>query len=402
MAKQEQEKPEEKKKTGLQLTLGRVTDTRHRMMYFSGLFVIALLFVDFYLNGFDVPSSVSFLPFVFGIGAAPYLFYQYYDFVKTKAIEDRFPDFLRSLAEAQRSGITLVEAIHQARDIDYGALTPEIHKMSAQLSWGVPFPKVMKMFEDRMSRSDFIKRTVTVVMEAFDSGGDIAEAMASVASNAVTIKDLEAERQSKLAQQVVVMYVIFFIFLGMVIVLQKILAPLFTMNLSSGGLGLLGGGGGGIGQQFGPAYYRKMFFSMVIIQGTFNGLLAGQLGEGKVVAGVKHAAVMLIAGVAIFMVALPAEALLLDINQSDYPVKPAGNYLLEGTAYYADGTPVVSGKLIILVEGARYETLTKDSGQIEYKVKMPAVEGVHKVDVTLDPGGSVKPVTKTINVKVSR
>ncbi len=373
-------------------------------MYFSGVFVVALVFLNFFLNKFDVPSAVQYLPFVFGIGAAPYLFYQYFDYTRTKAIEDKFPDFLRSLAEAQRSGITLIDAIHQARDVDYGALTPEILKMSSQLSWGVPFPKVMRMFEDRMSRSEFIKRTVTVVMEAFESGGDIAEAMSSVASNAVLVKDLEAERQNKLAQQVLVMYVIFFIFLGMVIVLQKILGPLFTMNLSGGGGGLFGGatGVGSVSQQFGPSYYRKMFFSMVVIQGVFNGLLAGQLGEGRVVAGIKHAAIMLITGVAIFMVALPAQALLLDINTPEIPVKPNNFYTIQGSAFYADGTAVLGGRVIIVIDGVRYETTTQQSGQIEYKLKVPAVVGKYKVDITLEPVGSAKPVTKTVTLTVSR
>lgn len=381
-----------------------MTDTRHKVMYFSGVFVVALVFLNFFVNKFDVPSAVQYLPFVFGIGAAPYLFYQYFDYTRTKAIEDKFPDFLRSLAEAQRAGITLIDAIHQARDVDYGALTPEILKMSSQLSWGVPFPKVMRMFEERMSRSEFIKRTVTVVMEAFESGGDIAEAMSAVASNAVLVKDLEAERQNKLAQQVLVMYVIFFIFLGMVIVLQKILGPLFTMNLSGGGGGLFGGSavGGSVSQQFGPSYYRKMFFSMVVIQGVFNGLLAGQLGEGRVVAGIKHAAIMLITGVAIFMVALPAQALLLDINTPETPVKPNNFYTLQGSAFYADGTAVLGGKVIIVIDGVRYETTTQQSGQIEYKLKVPAVVGKYKVDITLEPGGSAKPLTKTVTLTVSK
>ncbi|MFH0962293.1 MAG: type II secretion system F family protein [archaeon] len=390
-----------KKPSDLQIVLGRVTDTKHKVMYFSGVLAIALLFIDFYINGFDVPTSVQYLPFVFGIGAAPHLFYQYYDYKRTKAIEDKFPDFLRSLAEAQKSGITLIDAILQARDVDYGALSPEIQKMSAQLSWGVPFPKVIRMFEDRMSRSDFIKHTVTVVMEAFESGGDIAEAMSSVASNAVLVKDLEADRQNKLAQQVLVMYVIFFIFLGMVIVLQKILGPLFAMNLSAGGGGLFGSGGG-TSSQFGPSYYRKMFFSMVIIQAVFNGLLAGQLGEGRVVAGIKHAAIMLLIGVAIFMVALPPQALLLDINESETQTRPAAFYTLQGSAFFADGTPVLGGRVIIVIDGVRYETTTQQSGQIEYKLKVPALPGKYKVDVTLEPGGSNKPLTKTISVLVSR
>ena len=41
---------------------------------------------------------------------------------------------------------------------------------------------------------------------------------------------------------------------------------------------------------------------MVVIQGIFTGLVVGQIGEGKLIAGVKHSLIMTSAGFAILMI----------------------------------------------------------------------------------------------------
>jgi hypothetical protein len=53
---------------------------------------------------------------------------------------------------------------------------------------------------------------------------------------------------------------------------------------------------GGIG-----CYYLSLFFSVLLVQAIFMGLIAGQLGEGSVVAGIKHSLIMLAAVFIIFM-----------------------------------------------------------------------------------------------------
>jgi len=41
---------------------------------------------------------------------------------------------------------------------------------------------------------------------------------------------------------------------------------------------------------------------MVVIQGIFTGLVAGQIGEGRIIAGFKHSAIMTISGFAVLMI----------------------------------------------------------------------------------------------------
>ncbi|NIP41092.1 MAG: hypothetical protein GTN39_06300 [Candidatus Aenigmarchaeota archaeon] len=48
-------------------------------------------------------------------------------------------------------------------------------------------------------------------------------------------------------------------------------------------------------------YYIALFFSVLIVQAIFMGLIAGQLGENSTIAGIKHSLIMLASIFVIFM-----------------------------------------------------------------------------------------------------
>lgn len=378
----------------------RAMNVRARILAASLMFSFVLVLLDFYLSNFDVPSAIMYLPIVVSVGISPYLVYQYFEYARMRAIEEKFPEFLRNLAEAQRSGINLSQAIYMARKTDYGPLSQEIGKMADQISWGVPFPKVIEHMENRLSASTLMKRAMVIIKEAYRAGGNIADVMDSVSTNAVMIKDLEAERQSKLSQQVLVMYVIFFIFLGMLIVLQKVLAPLFVMQsvgTQSGGAPFLALSAGG---QFGPSYYRGIFLNMVLIQGLFSGLIAGQLGEGKALAGLKHSAIMLVAGLAIFTIAVPPITMVIQVSEPAAPFLPGQVFELAGYVYYGDGTPVQDASVFIDFQGEIYRMGVDDAGAFSYKIKMPSTRSVYKVKLAAEDSRK-KRVEKVFEVTVS-
>lgn len=356
---------------------------RARILAISLLFAFVLLLLDFYLTGFDVPTAVVYLPIVMSLGISPYFVYQYFEYSRMKSIEAKFPEFLRNLAETQRSGINLSQAIYMARKTDYGPLSQEIGLMADQLSWGIPFPKVIEHMEHRLSESTLVKRAMVIIREAYHSGGDIADVMESVSTNAVLIKDLESERQSKLSQQVLVMYVIFFIFLGMLVVLQKVLAPLFVMQsagASSGGASFLSLSAG----QFGPSYYRSIFLNMILIQGFFSGLIAGQLGEGKALAGIKHSAIMLVAGLAIFTLAVPPITMVMQVNEPATSFKPGSVFEMTGYIYYGDGAPVRDASVFIDFQGETYRLGVDEVGAFSYQIKLPSAAGVYQIKLSAE------------------
>ncbi|MFO7872743.1 MAG: type II secretion system F family protein [Candidatus Undinarchaeales archaeon] len=253
----------------------------------SGIFAffllsMGLIFVPQRFQGIIIGAAVL-------IGFIPYSFLSYVKKKKVTAIEERFPDFIRDIAASRKSGMTLPQAIYKSSKTDYGKLSPEIKKMANQISWGIPFRTVLQRFSDRVD-SKFIKRSVAIILEAEISGGSLADTLDSVAKDAHLIKEAERERKSKLNQQTMIMYAIFLLFVAIVVALQRLMIPL----LSARGLSVSAQDPESL-----LNFYKNLFFSMIMLQAIFNGLLAGQISEGSAVLGLKHSAVFLTIGVVV-------------------------------------------------------------------------------------------------------
>lgn len=292
---------------------------------FAGLVVLAA----FFLNDIAVSANIMLIGVL--VLFVPYSLYKFFAFKKIHAYEAEFPAFLRDVAESQRAGLSFAQALQLASKSEYGSLTPHVRKMSVQMSWNVPVERILESFSKKMEKSRIITRSLLIMRQANKTGGNIEETMESLANNIELLRDVQAEKATLLNQQVFMMYAIFFIFLGITLALVKFLVPL-VQNQESGSLGLLQSGDpnpcatcsgqadigclgcsafSGISLAFGlgksnePAsYYKALFFTMIVVQGFFSGLIAGQIGSDSVSAGVKHSLIMLIAGIFIFLLAV--------------------------------------------------------------------------------------------------
>ena len=65
---------------------------------------------------------------------------------KKNEVEEKFPDFLRDLAEYWKGGLSMTVAVQTLATSEYGALNDEVKKMSDQLSWGIKFSDVIRQF----------------------------------------------------------------------------------------------------------------------------------------------------------------------------------------------------------------------------------------------------------------
>lgn len=263
------------------------------------------------------------------IGIVPYAFFSYFEYKRIKTIEEQLPLFLLDLSEAQKIGMTLTEALKQVSRTDYGKLTEEIKKINYQLSWGIPTQEAMNNFAIRLKKSKLIGRIVRIINEAYSSGGDIARTMEATASDITSIKEAEKERRAITYQHMLIMYAIYYIFIGIVIGLSQTLIPLMEMDVQSGIAGSIMTFSDPceacvnnpdiycvncsvfsvVCQMFGiekSCYYYALFLLMAIIQGIFSGLVAGQIGEGSVTAGLKHSSIMTISGFSILLFLLKA------------------------------------------------------------------------------------------------
>ena len=264
------------------------------------------------------------------VGFMPWVILTYIEMSHVRAVEDQMPAFMLDLSETQKAGMMLPDAIRMATRTDYGRLSPEIKRINNQISWGVPMPDALADFGKRLYKSEIIGRIVRIINEAYASGGDISRTMEATAADIIAIKEAEKERKSIMAQHVTVMYAIYFIFIGIIVGLSKTLLPMLQMNVESaavGGMlafvdpcGICTGPGAPISclscNVFGlmckmfslgggtTCYYRALFMLMAVMQGIFSGLVAGQIGEGKVIAGLKHSLIMAGTGFGLIIILL--------------------------------------------------------------------------------------------------
>src|SRR5213083_3264182 len=155
-----------------------------------------------------------------------------------KQIERRLPDFLRDVAEAGRFGMTLADAIVVSGGGRYGKLTPEIKKMAAQITWGVPATEALRLFATRV-KTPMVERVVAIIVKSSDAGGDVADVLTMVSHDTKENQLTEDERRIAMSTYIAVIYISFMVFLVTIWILDVTFLP--KMLEASGALATTGG-----------------------------------------------------------------------------------------------------------------------------------------------------------------
>lgn len=257
------------------------------------LIVVLLMLLNFfYLSKKISYSSTLYFLFAF-LFAFPIFLVKYLENRRKKAMEDNFPVFLRDFVEATRGGMAIPRAFQSVSGNDYGALTPSIKKMAAQLDWGISVEKVLTSFS-KETKSMLISRIISTVIETHRFGGNLANTFESLSSTAFEMEKLRGERRLYINSQMITGYIIFFVFLAVLIGLQKYLVPSMSQMSPSAALGT------SAPSQNVAAQYTEVFRNLILIQGLFAGLSIGRMAEGAMVAGLKHSMIMMLVGGVVF------------------------------------------------------------------------------------------------------
>jgi flagellar protein FlaJ len=211
-----------------------------------------------------------------------------------KGIDANLPNLLRDIADAQRTGLSLPRAISESSKRNYGPLTPELQKMAAKISWGIPFDQAMRSFTDTAD-TELNNRAAILILEAQRSGGVIEDIFDSAQKHVEDILALRKERLGSMRPYIWIIYAAFVIFLLVIVVLfQTFFYPMEQMYLDFQGVGL-GGTQMGLAPQT-LRTYEILFLHMTLIEALFSGLVAGKMGEGKAKSGLKHSTIMVLIG----------------------------------------------------------------------------------------------------------
>lgn len=254
-----------------------------KIAWVASVSVAAALVLFAYFMFWGKMTFDEFVFFAVLVAVFPPAILDYVDYRWRRAIDEHLPDLFRSIVQAQETGMTLPRALEEAAKRDYGPLTAELKKMTAQISWGMSFEDALLALEKRVG-TVLVRRTVPMVIEASRSGGRVEKVFDPMGKFIQTTLLLDKERRTQTRPYIAIIYVAFFVFIFTIILLFR------SFFLSIENMPLLGAA------VMAPAQMHRIFFHMTAIQAFSGGLVAGKMGEGAMSAGLKHCLVLMLCG----------------------------------------------------------------------------------------------------------
>jgi tight adherence protein B len=231
--------------------------------------VIILIDIIFFI-GTNLFYFIGGLAFV--IGGFPFFLYLIFENNSLREKETMFLEFSRNLVENVRSGTPISKSILNVRKKDFGALNPHVNKLANQIALGIPIQTAFETF-GRDLNSQTISRAITIISESEKAGGQIETILDSVVKSVGQIEKLRKERRSAIYNLVVQGYIIFFIFIIIILIMEFKILPIATgLTENLGGVsgsevvGEIGGVLGGGGKIATPEQLTRPFLWFIIVQ----------------------------------------------------------------------------------------------------------------------------------------
>ena len=230
----------------------------------------------------------DFIVFALLIAIVPVAILDFKEQWRIKSLENALPNFFRDLAGMNDSGMTLPNAVHLVAGAEYSTLTPHIRNLDNDMSWGSGFVDAMFRFGKNLG-TPMADRSVDLIAKASKAGGDISEVLRAAAKDTFEIVNLATERSNNMLIYVIIVLVSFAVFLFVV----AILVATFLTTMATAGASAAASGAQGFMGQIDLFQYKRLFTHAAMLQGIFSGLVAGQMGEGRLLSGLKYSAIML-------------------------------------------------------------------------------------------------------------
>ena len=192
-----------------------------KFKYFGGI-ILAVIIVglSFY---YLYPEKASMFYFVLVLGlimsVLPFMVSFLFGRGKQREKEEKFLEFTRDLVQGVKSGTPINKSIINLQRRDYGALTPHVKKLANQIYFGISLNVAFDTFA-KETKSRVISRAMVLISEAQKAGGRIETIVEAVAKSVNQIENLRKERMSSVYNLVVQGYIIFFVFIIIMLILE--------------------------------------------------------------------------------------------------------------------------------------------------------------------------------------
>jgi flagellar protein FlaJ len=226
------------------------------------------------------------------VGVSPFIFSIMYETKIATEKEELFLEFTRNLVESVKTGTPISKSIVNIKDKSYGVLSENIKKLANQISLGIPLNVALDIFSKDVNNKT-ISRALKLIGQAERAGGDIGEILESVAGAVSTSDKLKKERKAVISTIVVQGYIIFFVFMIIVLVMQFKILPMISGIADVETIGSVGVVSEG--EKIVQGELNISFLYLLLVQGFFSGLVIGKLAEGSVKSGIKHSFALMLA-----------------------------------------------------------------------------------------------------------
>ncbi len=212
-------------------------DRLKRILFHATLAIIAVATVlVLVIAGLNGANAGNILLFTLGVWTAVFAFvylfcwmvvYLYLDiriYRRTQELEEVLPDFLQLASANISAGMPIDRALWFAIRPNFGVLAKEIEEVAKATLAGEELKTSLMKFSDKYD-SPTLKRSISILLEGLDSGGEMAELLNKIALNIQEMKILRKEMSASVAT-----YAIFITFAA--IVMAPILFGLATELLT--------------------------------------------------------------------------------------------------------------------------------------------------------------------------
>jgi pilus assembly protein TadC len=295
--------------------------------------LMGLIFSVLYKNMSFLYNFILISAFIFVI---PVFLLKYLHLKEIRECESYFPIFLDDLKEAKSSGISFPQAIISCHG-EYGAMSKHVKKLQQDISWEVSIDDALKRMRKNLEDSSVLSRSMTILLETYRSGGNVEDILSALRGSLLKIIESEDYRKSTMQQHVMMMYGVFFMYIALIVMLGHFLIPMLSemgnttassSSSSLGGMSLMSvsspcetcvnafcnvlcslfkvmAGMFSFGTNPLNVYYKSLFLLMVVVQGIFTGIMAGQISSKSWIDGMRHGLIMMFLG---FVIILSANA----------------------------------------------------------------------------------------------
>ncbi|AEA46958.1 type II secretion system F family protein [Archaeoglobus veneficus] len=205
-----------------------------------------------------------------------------------RQIEKRIPEIFKELAILNEAGLSIIEALKVLSTIELGVISKEINIIRRRIEWGEPVTKALRLLELRV-RSEIIAKVIPISVKALETSPTYKDAFQTVAAFASAEVGLRERIRSSMLLYIIIIYLSIFVFLLIIYILINNILSAFGGVVTEG-------------VTFMPNFelIKETFYQVSLVVGILSGIIAGVIGSGKVLSGLKHAYVFFIATYILF------------------------------------------------------------------------------------------------------